>query len=542
MKTNVTSFKVLACMMFLVMSGHVFAQLPKPVLVGYWHNWDMAAAPYIELDQVDSRYNVVNVAFGIPINGTDYQIGFTPSEVSEPTFISQLQTLQNQGRKVLLSIGGASDPVKLDNVSERDIFVSSVNDLIDNFGFDGIDIDFEGSSLTVSGGTIANPVDAPVINLINGIKTIMHNYHVDHNKKLLLTFAPETAFVQGGQSAWGSIWGAYLPVIHALRDSLDLLHVQLYNSGSMYGIDGNIYSQGTADFIVAMTEAVIQGFNVDRWNNQAGPFVGLPEGKIAVGLPACPNAAGGGFTNTATVAAALKYLLGSGPKPGSYTLYKSGGYPNLGGMMTWSVNWDNVSTCNNSPGEFADNFESIFLNSLPVELLSFNAKLRNDRVLLEWLTASEINNEYFAIERSADAINWEVLDYVPGEQNSQTIKTYVYTDQNPLLNQSYYRLQQKDKNGKITYSAVVRVENAKQGSYYVYPNPAKDHIIINHDSLSDNSDIFIYNNIGQLILQSKIGNQEELDISDFHPGMYYLVMMDSNNNLSNHKIAFVKAE
>ncbi len=529
-------------MMLLEMSAKVSAQIPKPALVGYWHNWDDAAAPYIELDQVDSRYNVVNVAFGIPINGTDYKIGFTPSEVTEATFIAQLQTLQSQGRKVLLSIGGASDPVKLDNASERDIFVSSVNDLIDNYGFDGIDIDFEGSSLTVSGGTIANPVDAPVINLINGIKSIMHNYHVDHNKKLLLTFAPETAFVQGGQSAWGNIWGAYLPVIHALRDSLDLLHVQLYNSGSMYGIDGNIYTQGTADFIVAMTEAVIQGFDVDRWTKIAGKFIGLPEGKIAVGLPACPNAAGGGFTNTATVAAALKYLLGSGPKPGSYTLFKSGGYPNLAGMMTWSVNWDNVSTCNSSLGEFADNFESIFLNSLPVELLSFNARLNHDQVLLQWQTASEINNDYFAIERSDDAIHWEILAYIPGEQNSHTTKTYHYTDPNPLINQSYYRLQQKDINGKYSHSGIVRIDNAKQGSSYVYPNPAKDHIFLHHDCQGENPDIFLYNSMGQLILQSNIANNEKLDISNIQPGIYYLLILDSDSLGSNHKVAFVKTE
>lgn len=86
--------------------------------------------------------------------------------------------------------------------------------------------------------------------------------------------APETAFVQGGMSSYGSIWGAYLPVIHALRDSLSLLHVQLYNSGSMYGIDGAIYTQGTADFMVAMTEAVIQGFNT-----AGGAFAGLPPEK-----------------------------------------------------------------------------------------------------------------------------------------------------------------------------------------------------------------------------------------------------------------------
>ena len=105
----------------------------------------------------------------------------------------------------------------------------------------------------------------------------------------MLTMAPETAYVQGGQSGFGSIWGGYLPIIDALKDSIDILQVQLYNSGTMLGIDGNIYTQGTADFIVAMTEATIHGFNTS-----GGMFAGLPATKIAVGLPACTSAAGGG--------------------------------------------------------------------------------------------------------------------------------------------------------------------------------------------------------------------------------------------------------
>ncbi|MFZ7168292.1 MAG: T9SS type A sorting domain-containing protein, partial [Bacteroidota bacterium] len=156
-------------------------------------------------------------------------------------------------------------------------------------------------------------------------------------------------------SAFGSIWGAYLPVIDALRDSLEILHVQLYNSGTMFGIDGNIYTQGTADFIVAMTEAVIQGFNTS-----GGLFAGIPANKVAVGLPACTNAAGGGYTDTATVKSALDYLLGKGPKPGTYTLVQSGGYPTLRGMMTWSINWDAVNNCSTSSYQYAENFQKIF--------------------------------------------------------------------------------------------------------------------------------------------------------------------------------------
>ena len=166
--------------------------------------------------------------------------------------------------------------------------------------------------------------------------------------------APETAYVQGGQSAFGNIWGGYLPIIHGLRDSLDLLQVQLYNSGTMYGIDANIYTQGTADFIVAMTEAVIQGFNTT-----GGAFLGLPASKVAVGLPACNSAAGGGFVDTPIVKKAMDYLRGTGTKPGSYALSNLSGYSSLRGMMTWSINWDAISSCGGSYS-YANNYQRIF--------------------------------------------------------------------------------------------------------------------------------------------------------------------------------------
>ena len=338
----------------LCVCAHIQAQIPQKALIGYWHNWNMSEAPYIQLNALDSRYNVIDFAFAVPHAGTDYQMEFIPEIISQTTCKNYITALQNQGKKIIISIGGATAPISLDNINERNTFITTMNAIIDQYGFDGIDIDLEGSSVMVSGGTIANPIDEKINNLIYAIKQIMKDYHTKNNKSLLLTMAPETAFVQGGMSAFGGIWGAYLPVIHALRDSLSLLHVQLYNSGSMYGIDGNIYNSGNADFIVAMTEAVIKGFSTS-----GGFFTGLPANKIAVGLPACPNAAGSGFVDTATVNKAMKYLMGIGPKPGTYTLVQSGGYPTLRGMMTWSMNWDAVNTCA-STYQFAENFEKIY--------------------------------------------------------------------------------------------------------------------------------------------------------------------------------------
>ncbi len=352
----------------LIQQLSAFAQVSSPALIGYWHNWNDVNAPYIQLDQIDARYTVIEVAFAVPTSPSDMNMLFTPDGISQSNFISKIQNLQNQGKKILISIGGATTSIDLTSLANKNAFISSMTSIITTYGFDGMDIDIEnGNSILNSGGTIAAPSNVAQLNLIAAIQQIMTNFRTSHQKKMLLTMAPETAYVLGGQSAFGGIWGGYLPIINALRDSLDILQVQLYNSGSMYGIDGGIYTQGTADFIVAMTDASVHGFATS-----GGYFTGIPASKIAVGLPACANAAGGGFADTLIVASALNYLKGQGPKPGNYTLSQSSGYPTLLGMMTWSINWDAVSNCSSSYA-YAQNFEAIFLNANATPTAQFDA-------------------------------------------------------------------------------------------------------------------------------------------------------------------------
>lgn len=323
-------------------------------LIGYWHNWNDANTPYIQLTQVDSRYNIICISFAEPTSPSDMHMLFTPDVVSQATFISQIQTLQGQGKKVLISIGGANTAISLDNSTNTNAFISTMTAILNTYHFDGIDIDIEHGNSILASGTIASPTSTDCTNLIYALNQIKTTYLTTNSQQMMLTFAPETAYVQGGMSTYGGIWGGYLPLINAFRNDLSFVHVQLYNSGSMYGINSIAYNQGTADFIIAMTEALIQGFNTS-----GGAFQGIPANKVAVGLPACNNA-GGGFITIAAVASAINYLKGTGPKPGTYTLQQAGGYPNLGGMMTWSINWDKVTTCNTTSYEYATNFQQLF--------------------------------------------------------------------------------------------------------------------------------------------------------------------------------------
>jgi hypothetical protein len=106
---------------------------------------------------------------------------------------------------------------------------------------------------------------------------------------------------------------------------------------------------------------------------------------------------------------------------------------------------------------------------LPIELLSFDAKLEDKVVALDWISATERNNDFYIVERSTNGFDWEFVDKIDGAGNSSQNLSYVSYDFNPLLGASYYRLKQKDFDGKTTILGIRSIENADEIS--VYPNP-----------------------------------------------------------------------
>jgi hypothetical protein len=112
---------------------------------------------------------------------------------------------------------------------------------------------------------------------------------------------------------------------------------------------------------------------------------------------------------------------------------------------------------------------------LPITLKSFDAQLKGDVVLLNWVTYTEINNAYFTIERSADGIHYDSIGFEEGAGYSAVMLSYQQTDYRPLYGVSYYRLKQTDFDGRSSHSKVVRIENTnvKGSSMVVYPNPTR---------------------------------------------------------------------
>jgi len=308
----------------------------KKVIVGYWHNFDNGSTN-IRLRDISSKYDVIQVAFAEPAGGAGTgNMAFTPYNATTADFKSDVAYLKSQGKKVLISLGGANGTIHLDTAAAKAAFVSSMQSIIDTYGFDGLDLDLEGSSLALNGGDtdFRNPTTPKIVNLIDGTRQLINRYGAN----FILTMAPETAYVQGGYSAYGGPWGAYLPVIHALRDRLTYLHVQHYNTGTVTALDGKSYAQGTPDFHVAMAEMMIRGFPIG--GNASQVFPGLRADQIVIGLPSSPQAAGGGYTTPANVQKALDYLIKGKSFGGSYVLRQASGYADFKGLMTWSINWD----------------------------------------------------------------------------------------------------------------------------------------------------------------------------------------------------------
>lgn len=316
------------------------------IIVGYWHNFNNGTG-FIPLRNVSAKYDVINISFAEPtISATDGTIGFTPYNYTVADFKADVAYLQSLGKKVLISIGGQNGEVQLKTAAAKQNFITSVTDIIQTFGFDGLDIDFEGHSLSLNAGDtdFKNPTTPVIVNTIAAIRVI----HDHFGSSFMLTMAPETFFVQLGYQFYGSgangtsdpRAGAFLPVIYALRDILNWIQVQDYNSGPIIGLDDQYHTMGGADFHVAMLDMLLSGFPVAHNTNNV--FPALRPDQVVLGIPAT-GGAGNGYTAPAEVQKALNYIIKGQAFGGSYVLRNPSGYPGFKGLMTWSINWDAYS-------------------------------------------------------------------------------------------------------------------------------------------------------------------------------------------------------
>jgi chitinase len=278
--------------------------LPAHLLMGYWQDFTNGAAP-LTLAEVPTSYNLVAVAFGTATD-TPGQVAFSidPTLASDlggytqQQFTDDIQTLHSRGQKVVLSVGGQNGTISVDDAASAAEFASSVYSIIQEYGFDGVDIDLE------------NGVDPTYM------ASALEQLESDVGSSLIITLAPQTVDTQ-------STGDDYFQLALDIQPILTMINTQYYNSGTMDGCDGNVYAEGTENFMTALACTELEG--------------GLSPSQVGLGLPASSSAAGSGYVDPSVVNDALD-CLATQQNCGSFVPPTT--WPGIRGVMTWSINWD----------------------------------------------------------------------------------------------------------------------------------------------------------------------------------------------------------
>jgi chitinase len=300
-------------------------------LIGYWAGYGAAGSTF-PLRDVSPQWDVIIVAFATPDkNAPEGTMQFhTPAGLETGQFKADIAYLKGQGRKVMISLGGGGQHFTLADPKRVPNFVSSVSRIVSDYGFDGIDIDFESPSLSIEPGDtdFRHPTTPSIVNLISSIRQLREHFGTG----LMVSLVPEGTQIPSGYPSYGGQFGCYLPIAYAIRDILSFIDVQDYNTPPLQGLDGEIYQPGTVDYHAAMTELLLQGFPVGGDPKQF--FPPMPAGKVAIGFLT-------GDTTPGIVSQAMDYIItGKAPAGTKYKLRNPAGYPAMIGAMFWTIDAD----------------------------------------------------------------------------------------------------------------------------------------------------------------------------------------------------------
>ncbi len=274
--------------------------MPKHALTGYWQNFDNGATVQ-KLRDVQAQYDIIAVSFadstatpGQIVFNLDPAVGYA----SVADFKADIAAKKAAGKSVIISVGGEKGNVTINSDASATAFADSAYALMREYGFNGVDIDLEhGINSTY-------------------LTKALRQLSAKAGSGLVLTMAPQTIDMQ-------STGTEYFKTALAVKDILTVVNMQYYNSGSMLGCDGKVYSQGSVDFLTALACIQLEG--------------GLDPSQVGLGVPASTRGAGSGYVSPSVVNAALDCLT-RGTNCGSFKPAKT--YPGLRGAMTWSTNWD----------------------------------------------------------------------------------------------------------------------------------------------------------------------------------------------------------
>ena len=234
----------------------------------------------------------------------------------------------------------------------------------------------------------------------------------------------------------------------------------------------------------------------------------------------------------------------------------SGVILNAGGSLTASAtggsgNANFLEICSVVVWQKADGPQSgplIFGTPLPIELVSFEANLNEDKVDIKWVTATEINNDYFTVERSDDAKTWEEVIVTAGAGNSNQVLEYFEVDYEPLTDISYYRLKQTDYNGQFSYSNIVPVKYVidmpGDGTISLYPSPASvgETVHIEFKNIFESELLVVLRDVqgkefySKVVIDIEDGKLIGVPIESNIPAGVYLITATSENQMYSQKL------
>ncbi|MBI3519937.1 MAG: T9SS type A sorting domain-containing protein [Bacteroidetes bacterium] len=175
---------------------------------------------------------------------------------------------------------------------------------------------------------------------------------------------------------------------------------------------------------------------------------------------------------------------------------------------------------------------------LPIELISFSASLQGKSIKLSWETSSEINNDYFVIERSINALDWEAVSVIKSLGNSMVSKNYSVYDSSPLEGVSYYRLKQVDLNGRFSHSKIESVSLDSPMDFNIYPNPNESGLLKISGNSGSGFDILLTDVFGGEVYKAhSTDNMTDLDLTPFSKGIY-VIHITSNERRFSKKIVY----
>ncbi|MCS4320816.1 chitinase/predicted carbohydrate-binding protein with CBM5 and CBM33 domain [Serratia sp. BIGb0234] len=283
------------------------------IVMGFWHNWSpepgqgykQGRFTEMRLSEVPVNYNVIVVAFMKILDNNDHIPDFKPYKGTASEFRRQVDLVHLQGRKVLISLGGADAHIELRSGDEISL-ANRIIALTEQYDFDGLDIDLEQAAITAANNQTVIP---------SALKIVKDHFR-SLNKNFIIGMAPEFHHLARGRE--------YNTYIESLEGYYDYIAPQFYNQdGASVHVDGigKIEQNNDVlkeDFLYYLTESLVTGTR---------GFIKIPHDKFIIGLPSNNDAAATGYViEPQNVYNALERLKAAGQ--------------DILGLMTWSINWD----------------------------------------------------------------------------------------------------------------------------------------------------------------------------------------------------------